>query len=179
MSAVINYFRNIISAGTTVFEGMTITFSYMVQKPITVEYPNKISGEKVVESIEERFRGLLFMDWELCTTCGACARECPIDIIIMDGVRIPGKKGKVPYFFSIDQSKCMYCGHCVEACPTDALTFTKKFEGSSANIKDLVHSYIPEDLGRKILEDHKKAEAEKAAAAEKAASEPANPVQGE
>jgi formate hydrogenlyase subunit 6/NADH:ubiquinone oxidoreductase subunit I len=81
----------------------------------------------------------------------------------------------------------MYCGHCVEACPTDAIYFTKKFEGSSTNIKDLVYSYIPDDLARKILEDHKKAEAEKAAAAEKAAleaaeqtsAEPASPTQGE
>ncbi len=169
MSAVTTYFQNIWNAGATLFEGMTITFSYLVQKPITVEYPNKLNGEKVTEVIEERFRGLLFMDWELCTTCGACARDCPIDIIIMDGVKIPGKKGKVPYFFSIDQSKCMYCGHCVEACPTDALYFTKKFEGSSADIHDLVHSYIPEDLAIKILNDHKKAEEEKAAAAAAAA----------
>jgi NADH-quinone oxidoreductase subunit I len=171
MRSVITYFKNIINACTTLFEGMTITSAYMVQKPITVEYPNKVNGEKVVATIEERFRGLLFMNWELCTTCGACARDCPLDIIIMDGVRIPGKKGKVPYFFSIDQSKCMYCGHCVEACPTDALYFTKNFEGSSAEIRDLVTSYIPENLAKKILEDHKKAEAEKAAAAAAAPSE--------
>jgi len=45
-----------------------------------------------------------------CTSCGACASECPVEAI---------KEGKNKYV--INQDECTDCGSCVDACPADAI----------------------------------------------------------
>ncbi len=57
----------------------------------------------------------MFADKEKCKRCGACAAECPYDLIVedLDGfpkLRLAAKK------------TCIACGHCVAVCPTSALT---------------------------------------------------------
>ncbi len=162
MSAVKNYFRNIYESVTSIFDGMTITFGYLLQKPVTIQYPNRLA-KPIDETIDDRFRGFLQVDYNLCTSCEACAKACPIDCIALDGVKIPDKKGKAPYFFYINMGKCMFCGLCVEPCPTDAIYFTKQFEGSYANQMDLVYSYVPENVSKDFLAKARKLEEEKAA----------------
>ncbi len=160
MGAASKYFKNIYDSVTTIFEGMTVTFSYMFQKPVTIQYPNKMP-EPLQKSLPDRYRGFLQVDYDLCTSCEACAKACPIDCISLDGVKVPGRKGKVPYFFHINLAKCMFCGLCVEPCPTDAIYFTKEFEGAWASVKNQVYSYVPEEVSLKFLEEAKKAEANK------------------
>ncbi len=46
---------------------------------------------------------------EECVACGACAEECPADVI---------EKGE-PYV--IDEDKCTDCGSCSEVCPVEAI----------------------------------------------------------
>lgn len=176
MATVTGYFKNIVNTVTSVFDGMTITFAYLFQKPITVEYPNRLSTP-VQKQISERFRGFLQVDYDLCTSCDACAKACPIDCITLDGVRVPGRKGKAPYFFYIDLAKCMYCGLCVEVCPTDAIFFTREFEGSAVNTGNLVYSYVPEDVAKRFIRESVAAEKEKAKAAADQAS--GNVAQGQ
>lgn len=162
MGAVKNYFKNIYESVTSIFDGMTITFGYLWQKPVTIQYPNRLK-EPVSTTIADRYRGFLQVDYNLCTSCEACAKACPIGCITLDGVKIPDKKGKAPYFFYINMAKCMYCGLCIEPCPTDAIFFTKEFEGSYADQKDLVFSYVPEDVSKDFLDKARKLEEEKAA----------------
>ena len=47
---------------------------------------------------------------ELCTNCGACVPECPVDAIS------EGDSAHV-----IDDN-CIDCGACVGACPTEAIS---------------------------------------------------------
>jgi len=51
------------------------------------------------------------IDPELCTACGSCVEECPIDGAIKEGEE----------FYTITD-KCDDCGSCVEVCPVDAIS---------------------------------------------------------
>jgi len=51
------------------------------------------------------------IDPELCTVCGSCMEECPIDGAIEEGED----------FYTITD-KCNDCGACVEVCPVDAIS---------------------------------------------------------
>jgi MinD superfamily P-loop ATPase len=50
------------------------------------------------------------IDKELCTACGACQGECPVDAI---------SEGTV---YSIDADLCSDCGACSEVCPVEAIS---------------------------------------------------------
>ncbi len=49
------------------------------------------------------------IDPDLCTACGACKDECPVDAI---------KEGAV---YTIDASLCSDCGACADNCPVEAI----------------------------------------------------------
>ena len=48
---------------------------------------------------------------EDCTSCGACAAECPVEAISEGDER-----------YVIDADKCTDCGECVQACPMEAIS---------------------------------------------------------
>jgi len=50
------------------------------------------------------------IDSELCTACGACKDECPVDAIITGDV------------YHIEEDTCIDCGACESACATDAIS---------------------------------------------------------
>jgi len=56
----------------------------------------------------------LELDGAACTSCGLCAKACPLDLRPADGIRATGRMS----------ADCLKCGVCVEACPTAALSFT-------------------------------------------------------
>ena len=94
----------------------------------------------VRDTLPPRYRGFLEVDIDICTGCQACERACPIDCIAdRRWRRIPtNPKQRLMTRFDIDEAKCMYCGLCVEPCPTGAIQHTREFEGSVANIRNLV-----------------------------------------
>lgn len=47
---------------------------------------------------------------ELCSGCGACEEECPVEAIRV----VEGKA-------QVDEEECIECGVCIDYCPTDAL----------------------------------------------------------
>ena len=51
----------------------------------------------------------VYVDPDLCISCGACAGECPVGAI-SEG------DGK----FEIDPDKCTECGSCAAVCPVGA-----------------------------------------------------------
>ncbi len=159
------YFSNIWNAIKTIFDGMSITFSYLLQKPITVQYPDR-TEKPVKEMLPEGYRGLLGVDIDRCIACKNCMRACPIDCIDLEGARTELKKGLTLLYFNIHLGKCMYCGLCVEACPTKppSIYFTKEFEGAEYDIDKLVYVYVPpEEAERriKLAKEYKKKLAEK------------------
>jgi len=54
------------------------------------------------------------MPWvnkELCTGCGACVEECPVDVIEL----------KADGFAEINEAECVRCGRCHDVCPQQAV----------------------------------------------------------
>lgn len=147
-----NYFRNISDAFSTIFEGLAITASHMLRKPITIQYPDKTESP-VQEMVAARYRGLLTVDKKICTGCLLCMQACPInciDIAIAKKEQAAGSDGKplppvrLVSRFDIDSGLCMFCGFCVEVCPTGAIHFTREFEGATYNLDDLTFKFVKE-----------------------------------
>jgi NADH-quinone oxidoreductase subunit I len=135
------YFRNIRETVTSIFEGLTITFSHFVRKPYTVQYPDR-TPVPVQDTLPFRYRGHLEVDMEICTGCLACERACPIDCIVIDAEKDKKTKEMILTRFDIDLAKCMYCGLCSEPCPTGAIHHTPEFEGADYSLESLVRRYI-------------------------------------
>lgn len=135
------YLSNIKNSVISIFEGMAVTFSWMFRRPHTIQYPDKVEEGRVL--IQNRFRGILEVDVNICTGCLACQRACPIGVILIEV-----SKGTERFItrFDIDASKCMYCGLCTEACPTGAIRHTKEFAYSTYDIRKLVLHYIKEPV---------------------------------
>ncbi len=60
----------------------------------------------------EGSRGRIVIDYPACIHCGACARRCPANAIVV---------GKDPKSWSIDRFACVSCGLCVRVCPKKCL----------------------------------------------------------
>ncbi|MBG0791457.1 MAG: nitroreductase family protein [Desulfovibrionaceae bacterium] len=57
----------------------------------------------------------MFTDKEICKRCGACADECPFDLIVED-------RDGFPKLRPAARRTCINCGHCVAVCPVGAVT---------------------------------------------------------
>ncbi|MCK6501283.1 MAG: NADH-quinone oxidoreductase subunit I [Nitrospira sp.] len=135
-------FRSLLS-------GMRITLQQFFKPNVTVQYPH--------ESIKmpDRYRGhiLLVRDPEsgksLCVACKSCAKACPSECIVVEGVKREGEKKKSVTEFKLDFTKCSLCGSCVEVCPADALRFSKDYNLASTSKGE----YVEIDLVRRLEAD--------------------------
>lgn len=50
------------------------------------------------------------IDPDMCTACGTCIDECPVEAISAGDV------------YSIDPSLCSDCGTCADVCPIEAIS---------------------------------------------------------
>ena len=145
MSAVATYFRNIREAALTVFDGMSVSLSYLFRKPITVQYPDR-TPEPILDMVPEGYRGILDVKTETCTACMACMRNCPVQCINIVVEKVGDPPKRMMTHFAINVAKCMFCGLCSESCPTGAIHHTKEFEGGSNNFNDLVRFFVDEPV---------------------------------
>jgi formate hydrogenlyase subunit 6/NADH:ubiquinone oxidoreductase subunit I len=139
------YLGNIIDTAKTVLDGMAVTFSHLVRRPFTIQYPDR-TEVRVQDTLPFRYRGILEVDLEICTGCLACERACPIDCIVIDVKKDPETRGMVMTRFDIDMAKCMYCGLCSEPCPTGAIHHTPEFEGSDFSLESLIRRFVKEPV---------------------------------
>ncbi|BEP17199.1 hypothetical protein PYJP_05510 [Pyrofollis japonicus] len=77
-----------------------------------------IKGKGVAADLATGFSGVLRVDTEKCTLCGACAYECPAGAL-----RVKETKELSALLFLHD--RCIACGYCEEVCPEDALTVSR------------------------------------------------------
>ncbi len=139
------YLAGIGRSIATLGDGLAVTFSYLLRKPFTIQYPDR-SEKPVVAMLPERSRGILEVDVEACTGCSVCAKQCPIDCIHIEVVKDEETKQRMLKRFDIDVSKCMYCGLCVEACPASGLRHTQEFEGAVSDVRRLMLSFVEKPL---------------------------------
>jgi formate hydrogenlyase subunit 6/NADH:ubiquinone oxidoreductase subunit I len=140
-----SYLRNIKETCLTVLDGMAVTLSYLVRRPVTFQYPDRMDM-RVQDTLPFRYRGILEVDMEICTGCLACERACPIDCIIIDAKKDPQTKGMVLTRFDIDMAKCMYCGLCSEPCPTGSIHHTPEFEGADYSLESLIRRFVKDPV---------------------------------
>ncbi len=164
-AAAAAYVRNIWSSVKTTLIGMRITGKYLLQKPITVQYPD----ERL--PIPDRYRGIHYLEQEKCIECLACARACPIDCIEMEAVR-HGKELEW-ISFTLDYQKCMFCELCVYPCPKDCIHMGTEYAFVSFDRSEFKHDLLSfKGMDRAARDRMKEAEAKKVAkeAAKKAAA---------
>ena len=138
------YFGHITDVVKTFWEGLSVTLSYMVRRPITVQYPDR-TEKRMADMLPTRYRGLLEVDINVCMGCLACERACPIGVIKITTDKDPtNPKQRVIAQFDIDEAKCMYCGLCAEQCPTGAIQHTREFESTRKYVDSLVYRWVPD-----------------------------------
>ena len=112
---------------TELVKGLSVTGRHMLQKKVTVQYPE----EKTPQS--HRFRGLHALrrypdGEERCIACKLCEAVCPaLAITIEAGPRADDGTRRTNRY-EIDLFKCIFCGYCVESCPVDSIVETRIFE---------------------------------------------------
>jgi NADH-quinone oxidoreductase subunit I len=136
--AVWEYFAGIGRTVVTLGDGLAVTGSYLLRKPVTLQYPDR-TDQPMVAMLPERSRGLLELDVDLCTGCQLCARTCPLSCIHIEVTK--GKERQLQKF-DIDLAKCMHCGLCAEACPESGIRHTREFEGAVDRLNKLQISFV-------------------------------------
>ena len=177
MKAVTNYVKNVVDSVVTTLVGLRITGKYLLQKPITVQYPD----ERL--PIPNRYRGIHYLEQEKCIDCLACARACPIDCIEMDAVRHGKELERIS--FTLDYQKCMFCELCVYPCPKDCIHMGTEYafvtyDRSEFNLDLLSYKGMAREAKVRMVEADAKSKAkEEAKKAKEAAAKAAAKVDGE
>ncbi|MBT8449740.1 MAG: NADH-quinone oxidoreductase subunit NuoI [Gammaproteobacteria bacterium] len=109
------------------FKGLGVTGRHMLQKKVTVQYPE----EKTPQSY--RFRGLHALrrypdGEERCIACKLCEAVCPAQAITIEAGPRQDDGTRRTTRYEIDMFKCIYCGFCQESCPVDSIVETRVFE---------------------------------------------------
>ena len=166
---MIQYFKNIYSAVSTVLIGMKVTFSHLFVRSITLQYPK----EKM--EMFDRSRNRLYVDIEDCIGCYLCDKVCPVDGIHIETIKArPGedlgltekfekKKTFVFPMFDIDMAECCYCGLCVFPCPTECIYWISDYEFAEYDRSNLNYHFgnITPDEARVRYEESEKLKIQK------------------
>ncbi len=136
-----DYWHNVRRAAASIFEGMAVTLSYLVRKPVTVQYPDR-TPQRVEDMLPDGYRGLIEADVTICTGCQMCAKSCPIGCIAVQTEKDAATGGRIITRFDVDAALCMHCGLCTENCPTGAIRHTKEFEGATRHVANLIWRFV-------------------------------------
>jgi NADH-quinone oxidoreductase subunit I len=123
-----------------IFQGLGITGKHVLQKKITVQFPE----EPHVSPDPLKYRGVHRLNRDeqgrvKCVACFLCATACPAHCIDIVGVESPWPdREKYPERFVIDELRCIYCGMCEEACPVDAIELTSLYDLTGRSREEMI-----------------------------------------
>lgn len=141
-----------------ILKGMYVTFSTMLRKPVTIQYPTKH------REVPERDRAFPILLWDsevgepFCTGCHACERACPVECMTVTMKDNPlhaegkSKRRKIVDQFWIDYGRCMRCNICVEVCNFEAIAMNNTWAGHELSMFD--RNDLVLDLNQ-LLSQHK------------------------
>ncbi len=159
---------NILDAVTSTLKGMAITGRYFFTKPVTVQYPEERMP------VAPRYRGLHYLEQDICIACRVCEKACPIDCIEIRFTRHPGNVNEW-FEFSLDYNKCMFCELCCYPCPVECIHMGREYSLVKYDRNELIQDLLTWDGMRQKDEDtiqeaiaEKKRKAAEAAAKKKA-----------
>ncbi len=134
------YFRNIGSAVSTLWDGLRLTWHHMANKKelnATLQYPHEKwpIPERMIGFPEKDYnviRSRLHVDINDCTGCKKCERACPIDCIKVETVKVvkgtdlgETSNGTVKRLLvarhDIDMAECCFCNLCTYPCPEECI----------------------------------------------------------
>jgi len=134
----------IVADMTALAQGMSVTLRHMMQKPVTMQYPeerpNLPDRHRGRHELERHENGL-----EKCVGCELCALACPAKAIFVEGAENPpeapfsiGERYAKTYV--VNMIRCIFCGFCVEACPTEALQLKRVFELADYSRQSMIYT---------------------------------------
>ena len=159
MSALVNYFKEIVEVFQSTRKGMALTWKhawaarkqrtvhqiqdagYFQQSEgiVTLEYPSL----QIPTPVNGRYQ--LHNEMDDCIVCDKCVKVCPVDCIDIEPIKATGLVGHASdgspirlyaAKFDIDMSKCCFCGLCTTVCPTECLTMTSEYDFSVFDVKE-------------------------------------------
>ncbi len=142
-----------------ILKGMYVTFSTMLRKPVTIQYP---TAHREVPQRDRAFPILLWdaeVDEPFCTGCHACERACPVECMTVTMMDNPlhaeekSKRRKIVDQFWIDYGRCMRCNICVEVCNFEAIAMNNTWAGHELSTFD--RNDLVLDLDQ-LMAQHKK-----------------------
>jgi NADH-quinone oxidoreductase subunit I len=136
------YWKDIISGGWSLIEGMGVTVKRLWQPVVTVQYPRRHLQLSPAYRGHTEFKRFEETGTHNCIACGACERECPSGVIKVQGIKQHAKSNKVATHYFIDFSRCSLCGLCVDICPTETLQYSREFQMAGENRWDGVIDLI-------------------------------------
>ncbi len=102
---------------------------------ITLLYPHEYI------KLRQGYRGYIVLIFDLCISCGSCARICPARAMKMVAITVKDKKtGRVmkKKYPVINYNRCIFCGYCVDVCPTEALYHVPYHDIVYFNMADMI-----------------------------------------
>ena len=93
-----------------------MTLGSIFKKPETIMYP--VQKKEPPAGL----KGAIHNDVSNCILCGACARNCPADALVVD---------RNERTWQIDHFRCIMCNMCVRSCPKKCLEMTTVFPAVS------------------------------------------------
>lgn len=118
-----DWLRNIAQVVATVLQALWVTVRYWwkTYQPGRRTFTEHYEYPELPLVVAPRYRGFHRFDLTSCIACERCARDCPVDCIVIGKEKVEGRKGFRVTSFVIDYTKCMFCAMCTEACPADCI----------------------------------------------------------